>query len=209
MVNEKLSFLKNIADYYAEKVTLYGETPKGVDWNGFESQHLRFEQLIKVIQSKDSVSINDLGCGYGAFYDFISEKYSSVHYCGFDVSDAMISSAKERFINKSNVRFIREDKPDQIANYTIASGIFNVRLDCSDDIWIKHIEDTLRVMDRYSSQGFAFNCLTAYSDKEKMKKHLYYANPSDLFDFCKSSFSRNVALLHDYDLYEFTILVRK
>jgi hypothetical protein len=26
---------------------------------------------------------------------------------------------------------------------------------------------------------------------------------------CKRRFSRNVALLHDYDLYEFTVLVRK
>jgi hypothetical protein len=30
-----------------------------------------------------------------------------------------------------------------------------------------------------------------------------------IFDICKRKFSRNVALLHDYGLYEFTILVRK
>ena len=29
------------------------------------------------------------------------------------------------------------------------------------------------------------------------------------FDFCKRNFSRNVALLHDYGLYDFTIIVRK
>jgi len=30
-----------------------------------------------------------------------------------------------------------------------------------------------------------------------------------LFDYCKRTYSRDVALLHDYGLYEFTILVRK
>jgi hypothetical protein len=60
-----------------------------------------------------------------------------------------------------------------------------------------------------SRLGFAFNCLTSYSDSDKLRDHLYYANPNELFDFCKRQYSRNIALLHDYDLYEFTILVRK
>jgi hypothetical protein len=42
-----------------------------------------------------------------------------------------------------------------------------------------------------------------------MKPHLYYADPCDLFDLCKRRFSPQVTLLHDYGLYEFTILVRK
>ena len=39
--------------------------------------------------------------------------------------------------------------------------------------------------------------------------YLYYADPGRLFDLCKRRYSRNIALLHDYGLYEFTILVRK
>jgi hypothetical protein len=58
-------------------------------------------------------------------------------------------------------------------------------------------------------KGFAFNALTSYSDPERMKNTLYYADPCRLFDLCKREFSRDVALLHDYGLYEFTILVRK
>jgi hypothetical protein len=42
-----------------------------------------------------------------------------------------------------------------------------------------------------------------------MQKHLYYADPCAIFDLCKRRYSRNVALLHDYGLYEFTIVVRK
>jgi hypothetical protein len=42
-----------------------------------------------------------------------------------------------------------------------------------------------------------------------MQDYLYYADPRVLFDHCKTRYSKNVALLHDYGLYEFTILVRK
>ncbi|MGH6609130.1 MAG: class I SAM-dependent methyltransferase, partial [Burkholderiaceae bacterium] len=58
-------------------------------------------------------------------------------------------------------------------------------------------------------RGFAFNSLTVYSDPDKKRADLYYADPCALFDRCKRLYSRNVALLHDYDLYDFTILVRK
>ena len=57
--------------------------------------------------------------------------------------------------------------------------------------------------------GFAFNCLSNYSDEDKRRNDLFYADPCELFDHCKNSYSQNVTLLHDYGLYEFTILVRK
>ena len=75
--------------------------------------------------------------------------------------------------------------------------------------WLNHIKSILHNIDTQSSKGFAFNCLTKYSDADKIMPHLYYADPAEIFHFCKQNYSRNVALLHDYDLYEFTILVRK
>lgn len=53
--------------------------------------------------------------------------------------------------------------------------------------------------------------LTKYSDADRMAERpdLFFGDPLFFFDFCKRNFSRNVALLHDYGLYDFTILVRK
>ena len=34
--------LQRVAQYYAEKLVRHGTTPRGVDWNGAESQQLRF-----------------------------------------------------------------------------------------------------------------------------------------------------------------------
>ena len=56
--------------------------------------------------------------------------------------------------------------------------------------------------------GFGFNVLTLYSDADKRRADLYYADPLELFTHCRLTFSRFVTLLHDYPLYEFTLLVR-
>jgi hypothetical protein len=64
-------------------------------------------------------------------------------------------------------------------------------------------------MDRAACKGFAFNCLTTYSDPERLRDDLYYGDPCYYFDLCKRLYSRHVALLHDYGLWEFTIIVRK
>ena len=65
------------------------------------------------------------------------------------------------------------------------------------------------VLDRKSRLGFAFNSLSSYSDPAKMRDYLYYADPCSLFYVFKRRYSNLVALLHDYGLYEFTIIVRK
>lgn len=209
MQDNKTDLLCEVADYYSEKLVQHGETPRGVDWNGLESQTLRFEQLCKVITDSKSFSLNDLGCGYGALFEFLTSRYPTFSYLGVDVSENMIRAAEQRHLDNPQARFILADKPDNVADYGLASGIFNVRFNRTDAEWNDYIKDTLDVLDQTSRLGFAFNCLTSYSDLDKMRDNLYYADPCLLFDLCKRRYSRQVGLLHDYGLYEFTILVRK
>lgn len=207
IVNDPL-FLE-IATYYSNKLALHGDTPRGVDWNGEVSQLVRFDQLSNIINTQDCFSVNDLGCGYGALYDYLSTYTTSFEYSGIDISEDMINAAKMHYGDKKNAQFFVSNKPQQIADYSIASGIFNVRLSQTESKWQSYMKDTLDILDQSSRYGFAFNCLTLYSDLETMKEYLHYANPCELFDFCKRRYSPNVSLLHDYALYEFTILVRK
>jgi hypothetical protein len=58
-----------------------------------------------------------------------------------------------------------------------------------------------------SIRGFAFNAMTTYVDWKQ--ENLYYADPFMFFDFCKRNISRYVSLLHDYPLFEWTMIVRK
>lgn len=201
--------LTDVAAYYTGKLAEHGLSPRGVDWNGEESQALRFRQLCRIIDGSGEVSINDLGCGYGALFDLLVVDRPNVRYLGVDVSASMIDAARERLKGRANARFIQASAPDTIGDYGVASGIFNVRLDRTDAEWQAYLESTLDQLNRTSRLGFAFNCLTSYSDAVRMRPDLYYADPCRLFDLCKRRYAKNVALLHDYGLYEFTILVRK
>ena len=201
--------LPEVADYYSAKLQEHGQTPLGVDWNGTESQMVRFTQLLRVIDDNETFSMNDIGCGYGALLETLAERHKTFTYHGNDISPNMVAAAKQRFGNHANAQFSVSNQPHSPADYSVASGIFNVRFANSDKEWTQYIHQTLAMMNETSSRGFSFNCLTSYSDSEKMRQDLFYANPCQLFDYCKRNFSKQVALLHDYGLYEFTILVRK
>ena len=204
-----MSLLKEVERYYDAKVLRHGPTAGGVDWNSSASQTLRFEQLLKIIDRSSFFTINDYGCGYGALADHLAGKRRSFGYRGFDISARMISSAKQLHGGLKRLRFFTDGSSLAPADYTVSSGIFNVKLKTPEKEWREYACRTLRHMDKLSIKGFAFNFLTVYSDKERRRRDLYYADPRFYFDFCKKNFSRDVALLHDYGLYEFTMLVRK
>lgn len=201
--------LLEVAHYYDSKLSLFGETPQGVDWNGEDSQKLRFQQLCKLIENCCNFEVNDLGCGYGALFDYLQQIPGNVTYYGYDVSESMIAAARSRLSRFGNAQFYVANRPQNHADFGFASGIFNVRLQQKDSAWEDYIIETLEFLNETSRKGFAFNCLSLYSDIEKRKDYLYYGDPGKWFDHCKRNFTRNVALLHDYNLYEFTMLVRK
>ena len=204
-----IKILENINHYYTDKIKIYGATPKGVDWNGEESQFVRFEQLSKII-NKDIFSINDIGCGYGKYFEYLQNRFLNFNYYGFDLSQEMIKNAKSLYSNKGG-GFMQVDNLKNIekADYSVASGIFSVKMEYNESEWLSYILATLEEMNEKSIKGFSFNMLTKYSEKEYMRDNLYYADPLFIFDYCKRNFSKQVALLHDYGLYEFTILVKK
>src|SRR5438105_12320419 len=149
--------LSRVADYYSAKLAQHGQSPQRVDWNSAESQHLRFAQLTRIIGNEDSYSINDLGCGYGAFYDYLRTRNDQCRYLGCDVSSHMIEAARQRHSGCEHARYVVSAEPPEVADYGVASGVFNVRLDLTDSEWKDHIEQTLDTLDRTSRLGFAFN----------------------------------------------------
>ncbi|NEN23404.1 class I SAM-dependent methyltransferase [Cryomorpha ignava] len=202
--------LKLTSDYYTKKILEHGANPKGVDWNGEESQFVRFAQLAKVFSSFEGTCA-DIGCGYGAFLDYLSViGGKDLAYTGYDLSQPMIEAAKEKHKNQEGLfKLINTISEIEKVDYAVASGIYNVRQSISDGQWKEYIWESLNEINGIVKKGFAFNILTAYSDADKRRDYLYYAEPEEVFAFCKKEFSRNVSLLHDYNLYEFTIIVRK
>ncbi|ALO15609.1 trans-aconitate 2-methyltransferase [Salinivirga cyanobacteriivorans] len=202
----------DIKNYYAQRIQEFGTTPRGVDWKDYDTQQIRFSQISKIIDNKTNFRINDLGCGYGAYLEFLNRQgYSNFRFNGYDLSKEMIDNALKQFKKKSDVTFRQIKSTDEMeeADFTVASGVFNVKMHYKEHEWLAMVLETIHNMANKSKLGFSFNILTKYSDQEYMDNKLYYADPLFFFDYCKRNYSKNVALLHDYDLFEFTILVKK
>jgi SAM-dependent methyltransferase len=198
--------LGRVASLYEDSLAQHGLSSKGVGWPDDASHRQRFLKLATVVDSSDGpISVNDLGCGYGAFWNFLSENDVSLrHFRGYDISERMIENARQRV---PSAEFVVGDKLDQEADYGFACGIFNVRFDESEENWRAYIRRTLDNLHDFSGRGFAFNLLSTYVDFRR--PHLFYGDPSEFFHLCKTRYSRRVALLHDYPLFEWTITVSK
>ncbi|SRR6266576_522605 len=195
--------------YYSAKVTEHGAAPAAADWNSSESQELRFRELLRICRSSERFSINDIGCGYGALVPMLQELGQDFVYHGFDISAAMVAQARKTLGETAQWSFTDREDALAPADYAVASGIFNVRLEAEGEDWRRYVFETLDRLDELSTRGFSFNMLTSYSDRDRMRPDLYYSNPGETFDLCKRRYSPHVALLHDYGLWEFTVLVRK
>jgi SAM-dependent methyltransferase len=202
--------LQRVASYYSGCLREHGETARGVDWNSTEAQELRFRELLRILpEDATGFSILDYGCGYGALVDVLSARGAPFRYLGYDISHEMVDRARRRHEGRPECVFGTGLETLGIADFAVASGVLNVKLDIPVGEWHEHVARCLEELHAVSSRGFAFNALTTYSDPDRMIEQLFYADPAETFDYCKSHFSRNVALLHDYGLYEFTVLVRK
>ncbi len=200
--------LDPVKSYFDKRVREYGASPRGADWNSEASQRARFDQLLKIIELP-SFSLLDYGCGTGALAGYLAEKEFQADYYGFDILDSAIETARRVHAGKPHRTFLTDKDQLPVCDYTVASGIFNFRAEQSFEDWTNYVTGVLEHFNFLSRRGFASNFLTKYSDADKMRADLYYADPLYLFDYCKRNFSKDVALLHDYHLYDFTLLVRK
>ena len=200
--------LDQVKSYFDKRIREHGASPRGSDWNSESSQNIRFDQVLKIVNSR-SFSILDYGCGYGALADYLTTLGLDADYYGFDILESAIDMARLAFAAKPRRTFTSDKSQLPVCDYVVSSGIFNYRGEQSFKSWTEYIISTLGEFNQLSQRGFASNFLTKYSDADKMRPDLYYADPGFLFDYCKRNFSRNVALLHDYTIYDFTILVRK
>jgi SAM-dependent methyltransferase len=200
--------LRPVVGVFTERVTTHGPTARGVDWNSEESQALRFTQLLKLVDETHPYSLLDYGCGYGALARFLAARGDEFTYQGYDITPAMLDQAREVLssVPRASVTGARDEL--RLADYAIASGVLNLKLDAEEPGWQQYALEVLHDLAALSARGFAFNALTSYSDPPLMRDDLYYADPCFYFDYCKRHFSAQVALLHDYGLYEFTVIVR-
>ncbi|MBC7810368.1 MAG: methyltransferase domain-containing protein [Burkholderiales bacterium] len=208
--------LNSLERHFTNRVEEYGASHGAVDWGSTFRQQLAFRQMLRILENPATAeiaqgfSLLDYGCGYGALLPYLKQRgFNFGAYTGYDMVVAMIDSARNTFSEIADSTFTTDEPNLTPVDYVIGSGLISLRLDNEAAAWGEHV---LRMLDRLwslSAKGLAFNSLTSYSDTDKMRADLYYPDPRMLFDYCKTHFSKQVALLHDYGVYEFTILVRR
>jgi SAM-dependent methyltransferase len=202
--------LRGVADLYTGNVLEHGPGPRSVGWKDADQQVLRFAKLLEVVAPADAaagISVNDFGCGYGAMFEYLAsrEGLKLSRYVGYDISGAMLAVARDR-IDDGRCELVEGPRITRKADYSFVSGTFNVKLEATDEQWGVIVKDAIRDLAAHSTRGFAFNLVTDQVDWKDDK--LFYADPMEYFEFCRRNVSRYVSLLHDYPLYEWTLLVR-
>jgi len=204
--------LAPIAALYSLRLRECGPGARGVYWKTAEGQRLRFEVLLGVVDIEDDrggVTVNDLGCGYGAFFEFLAERplMRNGTYYGYDISEDMVRAATRR-IRDPRARFAQCLRATETADYSFVSGTYNMKLDETDREWSAYVEESLRDLWSMTTKGLAFNMLCA-SGKTRKESDLYYADWKVFRDFCASELSPHVTVMRGYPLDEWTIYVHR
>lgn len=201
-----------ISDYYTAKVRKFGATPLGVDWTCVPTQEMRFVKLLKVCDfsapvSLNDMSLNDLGCGYGALLTYLDNHHAgrTIDYLGIDLSQAMVQRARRLWRDRASVSFVRGHASPRVADYAVASGIFNVQREQPRDVWETFVATTLDQLRATSRLGFAVNFVEANAGT---RPGVYATDPDRWSRYCADHLGAATEVIDGYGLREFTLLVR-
>jgi len=203
--------LAGVEAYYTQRIRRHGATPLGVDWSCSVTQELRFAQLLNICDFSAPFTLNDLGCGYGALVAYLAKCHpgSRVSYLGVDLSPTMIRHARQLWRRRPLCRFTVGNSIDRKVDYSVASGIFNVKLAQPTEHWESFIAETLIGMHSCSTRGFAVNFLAPQDSGQPARRGLYRTPPAPWIRYCEQRLRCSVELVGAYGLREFTLLVRR
>ncbi len=198
---------KALEQHYAEKFSLHGPSPEGVDWGSDDARLLlRYEKMLSVANfvARNRASLLDVGCGYGGLQQHAIGKNVDLDYTGIDVAGNMIEWARA---NLPSGNFIHGDildyKFDRQFDYVVCNGILTQKLEAASLEMDQFANQLIRQMFSLCTIGIAFNVMT--TKVNYYSNNLYYRNPAELFSWCLSEITPHIKLDHSYPLYEYTV----
>lgn len=202
----------SLKKHYESKFEQYGESSQGVDWGDDQAKlDLRYEKMLNLFKDEgDSISVLDVGCGFGGFLDYLLKYKKLNSYVGIDVVEDMVKKAQKRFSEDKAVfrceNFL-EAKFDNKPDFVVCNGILTQKLDTPAIEMDKFAHKMIRKMFELSNKGVAFNVMS--TKVNFFANNLYYRNPSELLSWCMSELTTKIKLDHSYPLYEYTIYLYK
>ena len=204
--------LAPVARIYGRRLDQCGANAKGVFWRGETWQRRRFERLTEIFTDADmasgGVTINDFGCGYGAFFTYLTEYpvLRDSRYYGYDISQEMIAACRDG-ITDPRASFHRKMWATKRADYSFASGTYNLHGSADDDAWWEYVQASLRQLWHRTGKGMAFNMLR--DDEEERYEGLYYTDAEKVLRFCHKYLSEDVEVFDESPMPDMTFFVRR
>ena len=209
--SEPPRLLEPVAHSVEWAINKHGPIHRAVAWRDEERQQRRFQIFVGLLgydTERDDVTINDLGCGYGAMFDTFKElpQFLDGTYFGYDISDTMLKMAREK-VADPRALFIKSHQATERADYSFVSGTYNLKMTAGNTEWLNYVEENLVQLWSKTRIGLGFNMLNIESPLRE--KTLYYADPAHFIAFCEKYLGGQVRMVNLLHPNEFVIFVRK
>ncbi|HEY5038650.1 MAG TPA: class I SAM-dependent methyltransferase, partial [bacterium] len=175
-----------------------------VGWQTAESQRIRFETLADV-ERLEGAKILDVGCGLGAFWDYLKHQKITVDYTGVDLFPNVIREAKRM---NPDARFearnlIRQPFMPRSFDFSFLSGVFNVKV--RDNL--EYMRVLLASVLKQTKKAVAFNLLNA--EAGLIESNRFMMTPRDLVALGRRLNVSRVHLMDNYHHLDLTLFLYK
>lgn len=186
---------KSVSRAYSKRIETKGDCPEGVFWTSELTQIARFDYALMQLRQhlgQGAFSIADIGCGYGALYDFISTtpRYSNIRYSGMDINKQMISHCQDRFPTARHL-FSSARHPQTPVHAAIYIGTFNLCHTDDYSLWEDYILDQISLSWGYVTEAIMLNMTSL--NAPQIRNHIFYAEPGQMKDRLEARFGPTTA----------------
>lgn len=142
----KKAKVRRIREHYERRVD---ETRPGydiLDWSSRESQHIRFEVLLRVLRQNFTAAerprLLDVGCGLADLAEYLGREHCDVVYAGADITHKVLGEARRRRpacdLLQADVFAAPPFRPHTF-DALYCSGVFNLKLGNNDEFVVRAI----------------------------------------------------------------------
>jgi SAM-dependent methyltransferase len=176
---------------YGARFKEYGATAKGSFWLTRQRQEVRFRiiaQELSRLANGAAVNIADIGCGYGAFADYLLETgdLEAFEYTGYDICPQLIEECRDQSPSKA-FNFEVGSAPLLPTMFTVMSGTYNLSVTLDIKNWEDYVINCLETCWMQTTFAMIFN-LQVEEKSMISKNNIYYANKLATLEACTKRF---------------------
>ena len=186
--------VKRIVSHYENLYDKHGDSPLASDYGSVESQTTKFRVLSEATDYSGK-SVLDVGCGFGTFASYLSNRYDGVDYHGVDITPSIAEEARRKYPDLTiECRDIINAPPDRKYDVVTANGIFYLVPNEPEEF----MHSMITRMFSLCREVVAVNTLSVWAD---LITNEYYESGKHEFLGLTSNVFRHDYMRHDFTLY--------